>query len=379
MAGYRVAASGVDWRHAPNDGLHAPSDQRESPQFRFAASLQVKPLSNFLSACALLLGAAWLGLAGVTAQAQAPGEPSAVIKVSCDRDCLIGFARRYMAALASHDPSSLPLAADVRFTENDVVIPIGKGLWRTISRVAPTGLEAADALTGNAAWFGVVWEHGNPAIYAMRLRVSAGRIAEVETVVHRKTGMPAPFGDPAKVVHDPLFQQELPPEARRSRERLIAVAQSYFNTVERNDGMVFAHFTDDCGRLENGISTTAAPKGGSSGNAASWATGCENQFKLGIYRINKRVRERRFPIVDTERGVVVASGFFDHDNSFDRYRLTDGREMKTALKWPNSITLLEAFRINAGDIQRIEAVFTYVPYFMPNPWATGRPYSELGQ
>jgi hypothetical protein len=53
--------------------------------------------------------------------------------------------------------------------------------------------------------------------------------------------------------------------------------------------------------------------------------------------------------------------------------------MKTALKWPNSITLLEAFRIDAGEIQRIEAVFTYVPYFMPNPWATGRRYSELGQ
>jgi hypothetical protein len=213
----------------------------------------------------------------------------------------------------------------------------------------------------------------------MRLQVTDGRIDQVETVVHRKNGLPAPFGDPDKVVHDALFQQVLPPDARRGRERLIAVAQSYFNTVERNDGMVFAHFTDDCGRLENGISTTAPPKDASQGNAGALATGCESQFKLGIYRINKRVRERRFPIVDTERGVVVASGFFDHDNSFDHYDLTNGREMKTALKWPNSITLLEAFRIDAGEIQRIEAVFTYVPYFMPNPWATGRRYSELGQ
>ena len=43
--------------------------------------------------------------------------------------------------------------------------------------------------------------------------------------------------------------------------------------------------------------------------------------------------------------------------------------MKTALKWPNSITLLEAFRVRDGKIHRIEAVFTYVPYFMHNPWA----------
>lgn len=344
-----------------------------------AWSLQVKPLSKHLRSRALLVTVALLGLAGGTAQAQSPGEPSAVIKVTCNRDCLIGLTRRYMAALVSHDPSSLPLASNVQFTENDVVIPIGKGLWRTISKVAPTGLEVADPQTGNAAWFGVVWEHGNPAIYAMRLQVTDGKIDQVETVVHRKTGLPAPFGDPDKIVHDPLFQQPLPTEARRGRERLIAVAQSYFNTVERNDGMVFAHFTDDCGRLENGISTTAPPKGGSQANASSLAVGCENQFKLGIYRINKRVRERRFPIVDTVRGVVVASGFFDHDNSFDHYNLTNGREMKTALKWPNSITLLEAFRINAGEIQRIEAVFTYVPYAMHNPWATGRPNSELGQ
>jgi hypothetical protein len=64
----------------------------------------------------------------------------------------------------------------------------------------------------------------------------------------------------------------------------------------------------------------------------------------------------------------VGRGFFDHANEFDRYLLTNGREMRTALKWPNSITLLEALRIRDGEIQRIEAVFTYVPYSMHNPF-----------
>jgi len=201
----------------------------------------------------------------------------------------------------------------------------------------------------------------------MRLKVTRGRISEVETVVHRKTGLPAPFGDTAKMVHDPAFQEILPPEQRRSRARLIAVAQSYFNTVEVNDGMVFAPFDEDCGRLENGISTTSG--GGSGGNAAAIVQGCEAQFKLGIYRINKRVRERLFPLVDVERGIVVASGFFDHANEFDRYLLANGKEMRTALKWPNSISLLEAFRVRDGRIHRVEAVFTYVPYFMHSPWA----------
>ena len=74
-----------------------------------------------------------------------------------------------------------------------------------------------------------------------------------------------------------------------------------------------------------------------------------------------------------KRGIVVASGFFDHANTFDHYKLTDGREMKTVLKWPNSITLLEAFKIRNGKIYRIEAVFTYVPYFMHSPFAAPNP------
>ena len=66
--------------------------------------------------------------------------------------------------------------------------------------------------------------------------------------------------------------------------------------------------------------------------------------------------------------MVVATGFFDHANEFDRYKLTDGREMRTALKWPNSISLIEAFRVRDSKIHRIEAVFIYVPHRMHNPF-----------
>ena len=313
------------------------------------------------------LGGAALAAAllGSPAAAQAPGEASAWTAVTCDRACLIGFLHRYMDALTHKDPSRAPLAKGAVFTENDVAMPIGQGLWRTISGASPTGLEAADTQNGEAAWFGLVYEHGQPAYYGMRLKVEDGRIGQVETLVVRQTGLPAPFGPPDKYVHDPAFAEVLPPDQRKPRERLRAVADSYFSTVELNDGNVFAPFDPDCGRTENGISTTA---GGGIG-AANIAQGCEAQFKLGIYRINKRVRERRYFLIDEERGVVVASGFFDHANGFDSYQTTDGKTMKTALKWPNSISLMEAFKIRNGKIWRVEALFTYVPYFMHNPWA----------
>lgn len=317
-----------------------------------------------------LLGAA-LAFAATPAFAQAAGEASAVTAPKCDHACLIAAVDAHMKALAARDPALLKLAKDVRYAENDVLIPVGQGLWRTVTAIDATGLTAADPLTGNAAWFGSVKENGNPAIYAVRVHVNAsGAIDEIEAVVHRKTALPAPFGDVTRMVHDPEFNQALPPEQRRPRERMLSVADGYFSTVELNDGQVLTQFTDDCARLENGISTTAPPPGGGGGNAAAIATGCENQFKLGLYKINKRVR-RDFFIIDEERGVAVGRGFFDHANEFDRYNLTNGREMKTALKWPNSITLLEAFRIRDGKISRIEAVFTYVPYFMPNPFREG--------
>jgi hypothetical protein len=313
------------------------------------------------------LVAGCLVLAATPLAAQAPGEDSAVRIPACDRECLIGLLKAHMKALEARDPSSLPLAANVRFAENNVFIPVGEGLWNTVTGVDAVGLETADPTTGNAAWFGSVKENGVPAIYAVRIHVADGKIDEIESVVHRKTSLPAPFGDVSKMVHDPEFNQVLPPEQRRSRERMHAIADSYFDTVEVNDGQVFAPFSEDCARLENGISTTAPPPGGGGGNAAAIASGCRAQFELGLYRINKRIR-RDFFIIDEERGVAVGRGFFDHANEWDRYLLTNGREMKTALKWPNSITLLEAFRIKDAEIQRIEAVFTYVPYFKQNPF-----------
>lgn len=313
--------------------------------------------------------AAFASLTAAPAAAQAPGESGAIYgELDCDRACLIGVLRQYVEALRAGTPSAVPLADDYLFTENNVPLPMGKGVWGTIDGLDTTGLEVADTQTMNAAWFGGMVENGEPGIYAVRIHVKDGRIDEIESVALRKPKLPAPFGNTVNMPHDPDFNEVLPPEQRRPRARMRAIADSYFDTVELNDGQVFAPFDEDCGRLENGISTTTRARDGASGEFVP-VDGCEAQFKLGIYRINKRIRERLYPIIDEERGVVVATGFFDHANEWNRYNLTNGREMRTALNWPNSISLLEAFRIKDAKISRIEAVFTYVPYFMHNPFA----------
>ena len=121
-----------------------------------------------------------------TSLAQAPGYESAVIKVGCDYDCLIGTVDDYVAAMAERDTSRLPLADDVVFSENNVVMPLGNdGLWGTINGVHDGRMAVADEITGNAAWFGIVEEHGNPAYLAIRMKVEDDLITEIETVVNR--------------------------------------------------------------------------------------------------------------------------------------------------------------------------------------------------
>ena len=121
-------------------------------------------------------GAGWALVLGLLlsplALAQAPGERSALPPQDCNRACLLGFVHDYMAALGKRNTAGLPLAPGLRFTENNVEMPLGKGgIWATATGIASTALEAADTQRGEAAWIGAVDEHGSPVYYGMRLKV----------------------------------------------------------------------------------------------------------------------------------------------------------------------------------------------------------------
>ncbi len=49
----------------------------------------------------------------------------------CDRACLNGFVDKYLAAVVAHDPSKLPHTANVKYSENNVMLHLGDGLWAT--------------------------------------------------------------------------------------------------------------------------------------------------------------------------------------------------------------------------------------------------------
>ena len=54
--------------------------------------------------------------------------------LNCDRACLEKVLDDVLAAVVAHDPKRVPLSADVKYTENNQVIDVGDGFWKTAPR-----------------------------------------------------------------------------------------------------------------------------------------------------------------------------------------------------------------------------------------------------
>jgi len=280
-----------------------------------------------------------------------------------DRKDLYAALDRYLEALAARDPARLDWAQGARLSENNVMLAPGDGLWATIDALGEYQLRFADPVTRQVGYFGTVIEPSEESAFCMRLGLDpAGEIAEVEMVVVRDSeyGMALPG---KRFWSKPIL--ETCPAAPCSREELRVLADGYFATLQLNDGTIRTRFAPKCNRVENGVQTTNNPE---FTFIPSAALGCEEQFRLGIYRYDDELRGRRYPLIDEERGIVLAFGFIDHSGRLGHYKWTDGSERVSPIRRPHSFYLGELFKIDHGMIEQIEANFISVPYRMPSPW-----------
>ncbi len=249
---------------------------------------------------------------------------------------------------------------------------MGEGVWGTITGLDSYKLRFADPSNGQVAVFGALDEADATSAYALRLKIMDRKISEAEMLVVRIKDFgalgegPNPFANP-RFDEKPILLRNLKPGEGRPRERMISLADGYFDTLQLNDGQLFTEFDRACDRVENGLQTTnnpARPLGPTS------ALGCADQFKLGVYRYDDRLRARRYPLVDEERGIVLAGGFIDHSGRLGEFKLTDGTVASSVIRHPHTFYLLELFKIVDGKLRQIEAVFITVPYNMPSPWSS---------
>src|SRR5580693_5304655 len=152
-----------------------------------------------------VIGSAVFALA---AFAGAPGAPAAPPASSCERTCLEGVVNNYLAALAARDPSKVPFADNVKFTENTAKLKIGEGFWQTANGLGSFQLYFTEPEAGEAGFIGTMREWDNPVIFCLRLKVSAGKISEVEDFVVRDAGAGRALETKTP---NPLFSEPVPP------------------------------------------------------------------------------------------------------------------------------------------------------------------------
>jgi hypothetical protein len=275
--------------------------------------------------------------------------------IGCDRACLKGFIDNYLDALAKHDPMSLAVAPNVKFTENSATMKLGDGLWKT---AGPTTyrLYLLDPTSGGAALQSVIKENNALTSFFLRLKIADKKITEIETIVTRKNESNV-FAPEKLTAPDPLWAHVVPPAERATREQLIAAANAYFDAIETQGGNYKpAPFAADCNRFENGGQTTNVP--GPNGRPPM---GCAAQFDAKIFTWIPEVNDRRFPVVDPEHGVVLAIVMFGEPGGQPIPGSDKKRKREATL-------LAEAFKVTGGQIHRINAVMINRPYHAPTGW-----------
>ncbi len=323
----------------------------------------------------------WLApsIAAVAALAASPARASS----QCGRACLENLVDRYIAAMVAHDPERLPLARRVAFTENGVHLRLGDGLWGTASAPGHYKLYITDPEDGQVGFYGTVFENGVPVLLALRLKVDYGLISQVETIVARppalgRSALPSAGAVLEKRGHPrPQFLEIVPPGERMTRAALVRVANSYFTGLGGNTGHNSAPFWPTCNRWENGTQTTNNPRNGRTGFDVL-ALGCAAQQRSAFFSFVTDIRNRRFPVVDREHGLVMAFCYFDHAGVEKTIHLTDGETVPSPVRAPLTLEVSELFEIRRGKLDQIEAVLNTAPYGMKSavwdaPWVGEQP------
>jgi hypothetical protein len=313
-----------------------------------------------------------LALVVLTAATPSREARAAVAGAACDRACLEKLVNTYLDALVARDPKRAPLAANAKYSENQSLVAIGDGRWKTAEAVGTYRIYAADPQAGQVGFIGTLREAGQWSMIALRLRIVDQKISEIEAVIPGETVRHGSFGGfdtaPGTITTArAAFSQPLLPAERRDRGVLINVADSHYEGVERGNGDIVP-FSDECIKVENGVQLiknpnypfpAVSPTGRKLPNFA--AMGCRDQFNTHIWETDT-ITDRRYPIVDQERGIVMAFVMY---HQYDKARCAStvdyGLACPPADVKPYTLALVEAFKIESGEIHEVEAVFTVFP------------------
>jgi hypothetical protein len=246
--------------------------------------------------------------------AAAGGGAGVTPAIGCTRDLLKSTIDMYFTALAAHDPKTLPLADNVKFTENGMMQMIGTaGLWKTAGMVKYEH-SALDTESCNSVSESVVPDGSMDIPLGLRIKLASGRITEIETIAVRPgdykvfgSSFPSNTGAISASKDRVKWEEVVPAEQRNTRKEITDWLDRYFRTFPRGG----CNFADNCQRLENG--------GGSF--ECSAALSCE----MGMVPTTGGALKPRLILVDEELGIGVGFTLFMSNTDFHMIKMYGGK------------------------------------------------------
>lgn len=266
---------------------------------------------------------------------------------NCDRACLHNTITAYLNTLVTHNPGALPLAANVRFTEDSVERKLGEGLWTNVTRLHGYRQEILDVRQGFAGAHVVIEVAGKPALLVVRLSVDEKKkITEIETMVTRDQAEGARLFEPA-ALQTPSAEmiRAISDGQRNTREEASRIAQLYPVGLKAGSFVTAKiQFARDAYRFENGRLMA--------GLACTFAKGC-NDLKGQRIPALPEIKSR-LVAVDEELGIVWLRMDFGAGS-------VPGQAQSTLVVW-------EMFKVYDDKIHAVEAFMKVMPRGTPSGW-----------
>ena len=225
----------------------------------------------------------------------------------CTRADLQSAVDSYIAAQGKGTPSEMRLATTAKYSENMQDAAIEKGILRTPLKIDfhRSLLDASACETFTEV---IVTEVTHPYVMGVRLKLTAGRIAEIETLVTDKDDWLFNADNYLKYSRGESWGV-IPGTSRDTRATLIAAANAYEDIFF--DNSVKVPWGTPCNRLEGGIRT---------GKGTPEDT-CNSGVPSGM-----KITNRRF-VVDPDIGAVVVLSRFSNNELPDShlFRLENGK------------------------------------------------------
>ena len=201
---------------------------------------------------------------------------------SCDRACLKTVLDQYLAAVVKHDPAAAPLVIGYRHTENALNKKLGDGVWKSVTGLGKMQRKYFDAVTGQAAYYGLIDEGTSPALVTARIRVQDRKVTEGEWYIARPDdpglqGPRQPGRGPANLFNPEYLTANPPPERVVARDKRVdrgaleRIVDSYFDAITSHDGSVALTHPGCCGGP--GVPALPPPAPGAPGPPARAAGG----------------------------------------------------------------------------------------------------------